>query len=233
MEQRTISWYRARLGKITGSQVGKIMGKGRSKDAVFSQTAISYFWQLVAERELSDSVLNNDAEFEQYVYRVSAESREMRWGTEQEPIAREIYKAIKENEGCNYDIHEVGSMALEELEGANFASSPDGYVRDIDNLDNCGVIEIKCPSPYTYALYRHSIHNAEELKSEKPDYYYQCLSHMLVTGAKWCDFIAYDPSNASPIHIVRVSAVEVTDDMQQLTERILLASKEIDKMMQQ
>ena len=31
-EQRTIGWYRARMGKITGSKVYDLMGKGRGKD---------------------------------------------------------------------------------------------------------------------------------------------------------------------------------------------------------
>lgn len=35
IEQRSCSWYRNRIGKITGSKVADIMKSGRKKDEVF------------------------------------------------------------------------------------------------------------------------------------------------------------------------------------------------------
>lgn len=44
VEQRSLQWYRNRVGCITGSKVADIMKSGRKKDEAFSDTAKSYLY---------------------------------------------------------------------------------------------------------------------------------------------------------------------------------------------
>jgi hypothetical protein len=63
---------------------------------------------------------------------------------------------------------------------AGFGCSPDGLVGD------SGLIEIKCPNSATHWSY---------IKSNEPPnkYFIQMQAQMAVTGAKWCDFVSFDP----------------------------------------
>ena len=87
-EQRTIGWYRARMGKITGSKVYDLMGKGRGKDEKFSQTAMTYLYQLAAERSINKRILDDDALFEDYVTQMSYTTKQMQWGIDMEAPAK-------------------------------------------------------------------------------------------------------------------------------------------------
>ena len=46
VEQRSLTWYRNRVGHITGSKVADIMKSGRKKDEVWSDTAKAYLYQI-------------------------------------------------------------------------------------------------------------------------------------------------------------------------------------------
>lgn len=94
----------------------------------------------------------------------------MEWGTEHEPEAREIYETAK-----GVEVLEVGG-----IESGRVWFSPDGLVSDD------GIIEIKCPQPKQYL---------KILMSDQvlPDYVDQLDFGMMVTGCKYCDFIAYQP----------------------------------------
>lgn len=49
IESNTPQWFEARLGKLTASNVHLLMQNGRSKEHPFSQSALSYIMQNVAE----------------------------------------------------------------------------------------------------------------------------------------------------------------------------------------
>lgn len=217
MEQRTLEWYRARLGRITGSQVENIMKSGRAKDEIFGATAKTYLYGLAGERSLNPMIIGDDALFEEYLDTVDVTSKAMRWGTENEPAARELYASLHASEG--YKIAEVGSIPYGPLEDV-FASSPDGVVADEDG-EAVGCIEIKCPSVSKYAVYRFQVTDNATLKAVEPKYYWQCQSHMLVTETQWCDFVVYSPWFVEPIHEVRIYRDEA--DIATLKERIKLA----------
>lgn len=211
--QRTLDWYRDRLGKITGSCVGDLMGKGRGTE--FTKTGLSYLNSVAAERMMPEVIIADDDLFSQYVYEVDVTNKAMRIGTERETEARDLYMEVKKKE-----VVETGSIQSSGLEG--FASSPDGLVIDQSGAIE-GTIEIKCPKPSTYFEYRTSVHDAESLLKVNPDYYWQCISHMEVTGAKWCDFIVFCPYNRMPLHIVRINRDE--EAIKKLRERVTTANK--------
>lgn len=188
--QHSLNWYRVRLGKFTGSQVGRLMKSGRGKDEYFGKDAITYIKGRVAERMLNPSVVMHDDLFEEYLLQHTHTSNAMAWGNEQEMNARGIYAktTFRNVTSCG---------AIEML--PYFASSPDGLC-----LQDNGTIEIKCPDNDTHTLYLIDVHSAEDLKAVRPVYYWQCISHIMVTDAGWCDWVSYCPFNENPLHIVRI-----------------------------
>jgi putative phage-type endonuclease len=70
---------------------------------------------------------------------------------------------------------------------ANFGCSPDGVIGD-------GLIEIKCPNSSTHIEY---------LTDDKPPTKYipQMQCQMAVMGAKWCDFVSFDPRLPSDLQL--------------------------------
>lgn len=96
----------------------------------------------------------------------------MEWGTLTEPKARVAYEAE-----MGVFVNQVAFINHPSI--ANFGCSPDGLVSD-------GLIEIKCPNSNTHVEY---------LMDGKPPAKYipQMQCQMAVTGAKWCDFVSFDP----------------------------------------
>lgn len=210
-EQRTLEWYRARLGFITGSQVGSLMKSGRAKDKVFSDTALTYLYQLAGERSLNPEIVKDDEMFSFYIDQTTSQSKAMRFGTEQEENARNMYIQITERE-----VKEVGLCKHPSI--PFLASSPDGITTDNKVL---GCVEIKCPTLSTYSRYVSEIHDNESLKKVNPDYYYQCQNHMACTNAQFCDFIVYCPFVENPMQITRITRDE--EAIAQIEERVALA----------
>jgi putative phage-type endonuclease len=97
----------------------------------------------------------------------------MEWGIQTEPQARVAYE-VKTN---NF-VDQVAFIDHPTI--ANFGCSPDGLV------GSDGLIEIKCPNSATHWSY---------IKDNAPPnkYYIQMQAQMAVTGAKWCDFVSFDP----------------------------------------
>ncbi len=96
----------------------------------------------------------------------------MEWGTEQEPFARMAYEAH-----TGTFVKEEGFVDHPTIEG--FGCSPDGIVGE-------GLIEIKCPNTAT--------HIETVLENKVPSKYIpQMQAQMACTGAKWCDFVSFDP----------------------------------------
>lgn len=211
--QRTLDWHRARLGHFTGSQVGKLMRE--SRQGGFSDTAMSYVYQVAATRSMNERVVESDTLFADYLEATSVETRAMRWGNGQEDNARRLYARLK-----GYRVEERGSVEHPTI--PYFASSPDGWIAD-DGRGQSGCLEIKCPGQDTYTRYRAEVRDNETLKRVKPDYYWQCQAHMMCSGASWCDFVAYCPWQARPIHVVRI--LPSPDDMDRLEERVRQAEE--------
>lgn len=214
MEQHTIEWHRARLGKVTGSQLGRLMKKG--KTTYFSEDAMSYIYQLVFERTMDDSILNDDACLEEYLESVSYETKAMRFGTEMERFARDKY-CEKNGVGCV----EVGLCEHFDIE--HFGSSPDGIVEEFDGRV---ALEIKCPTPAMFSRYCDTIIDQEDLKKVKPEYYWQCMAHMMCTGAVRTDFIIFSPYSSKMMKIVKIFPDPKAFD--EVTERVKEANNVIN-----
>lgn len=217
--QHTLEWYRKRLGKITGSRVGDLMKSSRKKDEMFGDTAKSYIYQLAAERDMNPGIIEDDESFEMYLQQVGFSSKAIEWGNLQEENARRLY--IKKT-GRN--MIETGLCIHPSI--PNFGSSPDGYYYGDDGEK--GVLEIKCPNQNTFMKYKVEITDNAGLLLVKPEYFFQCQSHMMVTGAGWCDFTVYCPFQSNPIHIVRILPDYSCFDM--IEKRIRIANDIIDEL---
>jgi len=116
-------------------------------------------------------------------------SAAMEWGTATEPLARVAYEAE-----MGVFVNQVAFIDHPSI--ANFGCSPDGIIDD-------GLIEIKCPNSSTHIEY---------LSDNKPPAKYipQMQCQMAVTGAKWCDFVSFDPRlpNDLQLFVVRLERDE-------------------------
>jgi putative phage-type endonuclease len=115
----------------------------------------------------------------------------MRWGSEYEDEARSLYSFL-----TGLDVEEVGLVMHPGLDNA--CASPDGLVA----YD--GLVEIKCPTTSTHI---------ETLQKRKvpSKYIDQMQWQMACTGAKWCDFVSYDPRLPTEMQVF-IKRVERDDD---------------------
>ena len=156
--QGSAQWFSDRLGKLTGSRMAA--GMALRQDGKESAKVSNLRLELLYERR-------EDQIFDHFV------SKEMKWGIEQEPFAREAYE-VETGEIvklCGF----VDHPSIDWL-----GASPDGLIgRD-------GLVEFKCPASKTHLVY--------QINGVVPDDYKpQMILQMLCTGRKWCDFVSFDP----------------------------------------
>ena len=209
--QHSEGWYKARLGHFTGSQVGRLMKKGRGKDAEWSADAITYIKEVVAERLINPTIIEIPELFDQYLDLTIASSKVMAWGNDNEEKALGAYASI-----TKYAVTRCGSLQHETL--TNFWDSPDGLLLEAD-----GVLEVKSPAPKTHALYLMNAKTPDDLLALKPEYYWQCIAHMANSGASFCDWMSFCPFLKPALHIIHFERDE--DVIAQLLERIAKAEE--------
>lgn len=221
IEQRSISWFRSRVGFLTGSKIADIMKSGRKKDEIFSETAKAYLFQVAGERLFNPTFLNDDGIFQDYLDLTSVNTKAMQWGADQEDAAKSLYMQMNFPEG---EIVELSSCKHDTI--PYFAASPDGaiYGRDGEDLK---IIEVKCPNINTYMKYRTLIHDAASLKETEPKYYWQMMAEMSCTGAKGGIFIVYCPWLSKPIHWAEIE--RNGNDVMLMEARVMLANEFIDE----
>ena len=221
IEQRSISWFRSRVGFLTGSKIADIMKSGRKKDEIFSETAKAYLFQVAGERLFNPTFLNDDGIFQDYLDLISVSTKVMQFGADQEDAAKSLFMQMNFPEG---EIVELSSCKHDTI--PYFAASPDGaiYGRDDEDLK---IIEVKCPNINTYMKYRTLIHDAASLKETEPKYYWQMMAEMSCTGAKAGIFIVYCPWLLKPIHWADINRVE--DDIKLMEDRVILANDFINE----
>ena len=133
---------------------------------------------VLAKIKSGESASRKNYKMELVVQRLTGKAGEsftnaaMEWGTEQEPFARMAYEAH-----TGTFVKEEGFVDHPTIEG--FGCSPDGIVGE-------GLIEIKCPNTAN--------HIETVLENKAPSKYIpQMQCQMDCTGAKWCDFVSFDP----------------------------------------
>lgn len=214
-EQRTRDWFRARLGKFTASNIGDLMTKGRGKDEYFGKSAMTYIYEVAAERDLHDDFKLTDEGFDVYLERVSKSSKAMQYGTAMESEARSMFASK-----IGMTVEEVGFVAIND----DLGDSSDGVVVIGKKKTP---IEIKCPTP---AVFKQmcSIKDADDLKAHNSKYYYQCQVHCLAYDSSCCWFIACDIMTKPFLHIVKIDKDEKV--CAEILERVARASELINNL---
>lgn len=156
--QGSDEWQVIRAGKVTGTGFKKLMATIKTGEAAERR---NYRAKIVCE------MLTGHPAPPEFV------SDEMRWGTDHEAEAREVYAQL-----TLQDIRQVGFV----LHPTNdrIGVSPDGLVGEK------GLLEIKCPLTATHLNYLM-------MGVVPSEYKLQMLGQMLCCEREWCDFMSYDP----------------------------------------
>ena len=162
--QGTDEWFQQRLGKVTASRISDVIAKTKTGVSTSRQ---NYLIQLVSERltgKKGDSFVN----------------QAMLDGIERESAARELYERTR-----GVSVTEVGFFDHPVIK--NSGASPDGAVNAEEEGKYAGLIEIKCPIETTHT-------NTLMSKSVPSKYIPQMQWQLACTGAKWVDFVSYNPN---------------------------------------
>lgn len=194
--QGSPEWFAERCGRITASCFGKLAGSGKSGG--WSQTALTYMTQVLAERltgrpqdEISSKYLDH--------------------GNKYEPTARQFYQW---NMPYSLKLQQVGFIRHPDI--PNCGGSPDCLVGDD------GILEIKCP----YTIHTHIAHIENDATSNR-DYVWQMQGNLWVTNRKWCDFVSFHPfvPKDCMFHVVRYE--RDNDVIDEIAERVIRAEEQI------
>lgn len=219
IEQGSKEWFLSRLGKFTGSVIGDLMTKGRAKDKLFGDKAMTLIYKVASERCLLPAYIEDDYLWEIYQNQVSFSNKYTQFGHENEGLAIEVYEEIK---GVKCD--EVDSVQHPTI--SNYAASPDRLVTIGGERIVC---EVKCPKPEVFMEYRHKVVDNATLKSMESKYFFQVQAELAVTGCKNADFIVFCPFLRPNIHIVRITADE--EAQKEIEYRISEAEKIIESIL--
>ena len=131
-------------------------------------------------------------------------SASLEWGIDNESDARILYEN-KTGRVVKYpSFIEFNSFS---------GGTPDGIT------DDGGIIEIKCP-------FNGANHIQCVLENEVPKQYeFQVQGNLLFTGAKYCDFISYDPRCEDPLNI-QIIRVEPDKEVHELIRSRLEEARE-------
>lgn len=168
-EQGAPEWLKARLGRITGSRIAAVLDKTKKGEDGPKRRDL--------KAAILGEILTNEPEPEGFV------SYEMRWGTDNEPMARASYEVKTGNM-----VDQVGFVTHPTND--RFGVSPDGIINPTATAEGIvsieGMVETKCPKTATHLGYM--------LADVVPEAYEpQMQWEMGNTDAKWNDFVSYDP----------------------------------------
>lgn len=178
----------ARLGRITGSNFGKVVARTKDKKGYAlsaGEVAKKLIYRAVWERLLISGTISDG------LRRLDVNSPSVLHGEEYEAEAIQRYMEVTGNE-VDYKQKFIEHDAY-------IGGTPDGYI------GNEGLIEVKCPkdgSNILISLIEKEVYNKEHM--------YQMQGYLWMTGRKWCDYVVYDPhiNPAFQLNIIRVERDE-------------------------
>jgi len=225
IEQGSEEWENIRAGRFTSSEMYNLMefgyrpmtkqeldarpktGKGSKTTRIIdpnslSEKARTYITQKVGE------VLTGQAEASAYAYPLI-------YGKEMEPEAVEYFEKV-----TGHTCEEIGFQTW----GDHAGGSPDRIIQGIKEG-----LEIKCPINSKNQVKYLMLTDHHDLKSNYPEYYWQCVSLMLFMGFDAWNFCTYDPRMISDKHkmtFMRIEASKVDEDMDLINVALNTAIKE-------
>lgn len=218
IEQGSKEWLVSRLGKITGSRIGDLMTSGK-RGELFGKTALSYIYEVAAERNILSKYIEDDYLFEIYQNQVSINNKFIEFGHDNEDFAAECYQLVT---GC--ELEECESIQHPTI--PYFSASPD---RIAIRNGTRKVVEVKCPLPKTFIEYMAEVKDNKTLKAVNPKYFYQVQAEMSCTGLGKADFVVFCPFLKHSIHIVEITRDEAV--IAEFEKRITEANKIINQIL--
>jgi len=200
MEQRSNEWFEIRRGKITSSEIHKIICEpkehktdknkyGRSgiiiPDIEDSEGAISYILKKVDELRSG----HTDMEIDTYA---------MQWGTYYENVCK------------SYMTNELG-LNFSELGFTPYEKYPLLVGGSCDYITKKAVGEIKCPEQLgVHARYSYYIKDALSLKDQKKEYYWQSVANALFNKKDFIQFVSFDDrqKGKKKFHLVEFEIIQ-------------------------
>jgi hypothetical protein len=166
--QGTDEWKQDRLGKATGSAIAAIFATVKTGEVA---ARADYRMDLVLER-----ITGN-------VQGIDFTTKDMEWGTTQEPYARMAYEMATDRM-----VQESGFVYLPNVAAG---CSVDGFIHDDGRF---GIWESKSPKSKTHLSYL--------MGNKLPSLYVPQVEHNLwITGASFCDFVSFDPRMPEPLQL--------------------------------
>ncbi|MCW3109901.1 MAG: YqaJ recombinase family protein [Segetibacter sp.] len=183
-DQRSEEWHKIRLGRFTSSELHKLMTStsrpmttteleaekangGKKKTitdvSLLSDGAVTYVLEKVSETITEE--------------KTQASSKAIEWGVLYEPEAIQFF-----SQSIDREIFASTFVPFGEHSGG----TPDGETKDF-------IIEVKCPFVSSNHVKYFLYNSAEDLKEDKPEYYWQIQGNLLFTGKDKAFFISYDP----------------------------------------
>jgi hypothetical protein len=188
------AWLQLRQSRFTGSEIYKLMGKPRNKSEYLSETAKSYVYEKAG-------VILTGIQPEIF-------GRALEWGKTYERQAFDTFTSQDFKEYTYYGGETFTFIEFNEISGF----SPDGLGED-------SIIEIKCPFNSAVHLRNATITDAESLKDNHPEYYWQMQFGMLCTQTEYGIFVSYDPRMPES-HQLFTSVIELEDIREEVEEKL-------------
>ena len=195
--QGSAEWLAARAGCLTASAIADMIAKTKTGEAASRANLRA---RLVAERLTG-------------VPQDSFSNAAMQWGNEQEPFARAAYEIHSGNL-----VDQTGLVMHPSIPYAG--ASPDGLI------DDCGLVEIKCPNTATHIKYLLSGNAPKE-------YQPQMLWQMECTGRQWCDFVSFDPRMPEHLQLFAVRFERDEERLEDLRKEAIAFLAEVDALILQ
>lgn len=193
--QGTQDWFNARVGCLTASRMSDALATTKTGE---SEKRKKLKYDLLAER-----LMGRKVEVQQ--------TAAMKWGIENEPIARSFYEAKR-----SVQVDVPGFILHDTVE--SYGCSPDGFVGDD------GMIEIKCPQAATHMKY------LLEPQAFLDDYIPQMACQLIICGRKWNDGISYHPHFGIDTRMLVVRYEPTDDELQNHFDKAVLFLKELDEL---
>lgn len=194
--QGDYNWYQNRLGKFTGSEIHKLMGVRGLGD-----TGMTYIYEKVAETLTGEP-------------KIIPTTREMYWGNENEPFAKEYYQLA-----FNCKIKSIDFYTCDKFKN-DIGCSPDG-----EEENSKYGIEIKCPFNSSNHIKYMTINDWKDLKevAKKQGYYWQILLNIYCSGLKYWKFISFDPRFSGKLRMYVVDIYPDKKEIEFMEKRIIEA----------
>ena len=197
-EQNSAKWIWARTGRITASRIFDLMATLKRGGEAASRR--DYRAELIAER-LTGKTENR------YV------SKEMRYGSEQEPFARTAYEIRTEN-----IVDQMGFVFHPRLDFSG--ASPDGLISDD------GGVELKCPKTTTHLAYIAA-------GTVPKEYENQMLWNMACAEREWWDFVSFDPRLPEKLRLFIVRMPRDEARIAEMEREVMTLNHEINTICEQ